>query len=135
MIVKAYLSHHIRGPKGDDSTLEERISNRQEAVRVAQILRRYCPNLDLYVPGENDDWAELGLQAEILTGDLVLDVDCAIINTKDAVLFYDQYGQFGGGMKREEEHSIQINKPRFIFHDVSDATMKRLQEFLRAIHE
>jgi len=110
-MIEAYMCHHIRGPKGDDSTPEEREANRNDAIKVAKALESMMPNLSVYCPGGNDTWGEVAYSRGILTIDKILEIDCAIIDTMDCVLVYDKYPTRSGGMKVEIEYCAKMNKP------------------------
>ena len=131
--MKAYLSHHIRGPKGDDSTALDRLLNRAEAMKCALVLRELIPDLQLYVPGEVDDWAEAAYTKGILTVTQILDVDCGIIDTKDVMLMYDWYYSPGEGMVYERDHCLKTGKPFFVFHDLAPRTLKKIKQFLEGV--
>ena len=120
-MINAYLCHHIRGPKGDASTPEERDQNRADAVRVADNITlsidNFMPGINIYCPGNNDTWVEVAYARKILTMDKILEIDCAIIDTMDCMLVYDKYKGHSrsSGMKTEIDHCEKVGVPVFSF--------------------
>lgn len=131
--LSCYMSHHIRGPEGDKATAETRMHNKRVAQRVGRELRAQFPNLELYVPGDSDEWAEIGYSEGIITVDQILDIDCCIIDARDCMIVYDQYGKLGGGMQREVDHCIETGKPCLLVTNLSDFSLGKIETFLNGV--
>ena len=131
--ITAYLSHHIRGPKGDQSTQEDRDNNREDAGVARQAIEWVHPKLNIYCPGEGDLWAGVAMRRGLLTIEQVLEIDCAIIDTMDCVLIYDRYNHMSGGMMVEKKHCCDTSKPFFYFRILNPATKVLLENFLTEV--
>jgi hypothetical protein len=56
--ITAYFSHSIRGAKGKDATPDDMALNCAMAKHAADMLRRVCPALEIYVPAEHEDYVQ-----------------------------------------------------------------------------
>lgn len=116
-----YVTHSIRGMKGDDATAEDMKINNNNAITFGTILRDLFPDVDFYIPAEMDN---LLVAHEINPGGIVkqlLAVDCAIIDSRDLLLVWipDQY--ISNGMMVELLHASKINKEIAIVRTVEEA--------------
>jgi len=136
-MAKGYLSHYIRGPKGLHATREDMDKNRAMASLVAKRLEILVPKLELYVPADNDQFVDFGYRAGLLSEDLILDVDCHIIDQLDYVLFHDPCNCMfeSRGMKREYEHTIETGKPFIIFGDITPHLMYELEALIQEVEQ
>lgn len=115
--MKFYLSHAIRGKAGPDASHDTQTKNCAEAKRVANILRRLFPKLELYVPAENETFVQIAYDTGHLGEKEILDIDCKIIDNCDGVIVYVPDGdKLQGGRKIEYDHAVATNKPVCIFH-------------------
>ena len=132
--LSCYMSHHIRGPEGDKATAETRMANKAKAKKVARTLRQNFP-IEVYCPGDNDEWAEIGYSEGIITVDQILDIDCKIIDARDCMIMYHQYDKMGGGMVRELDHCIKTGKPYMIIDTniIMYSTVVKIEEFLKGV--
>lgn len=99
--MKIYLSHAIMGVKGTNALEEYIQENLQKAINLAVMLRAVYPDVQFYVPAEHEDFVNRTYKKGYLTIDQILDIDCDIIATCDAVLFYNHEGVLSNGMKKE----------------------------------
>jgi len=118
---RLYLSHPIRGPKGNLATKETIERNCWKAIQIGREIKAYLldwekmdgfPSGDLYVPAEHDEALAIALQKGYLTVDQVLDIDCEIISRCDLLLVY---GPLSSGMKREVQYAQKHNIPLLFF--------------------
>jgi len=120
--MRIYLSHAIRGTAGSEATPEEMAKNCEEAIIVANTLRRQFPKLQLYVPAENETFIQIAFDTGHLSEKQILDVDCHIIDTLDAVLVYVPDGDIlQGGRLVEYNHAANTHKKVIIFHKEEEA--------------
>ena len=129
VIVKAYLSHAIRGSAGENPTCEIQMSNCDIARAGAAVLRSRFPFLDLYVPAEAERFVYHTFNDKLLTDTQILAVDCKILDICDVLIAYDFDKSKGVEIevKYAREHSIPI----FRFKEINKKTMKELKNFLR----
>ena len=129
---KVYFSHSIRGKKGSDCTLAEQQQNCQDAIDMANEIRRQCPWLDLYVPAENEEFVQIAFEREYLTEKQILEIDCLIADKyNDAMLILIPKGdELQGGRLYEFSHAIDNLIPTCQY-----GTVKRAVEFLTEIYE
>lgn len=107
--IKIYISHSIRGRYGQDATNKQMQENCQKAVDFGKWLKEKFPNIELYIPGEHDEFVAIAYSKGWLTEKQILDIDCEIINnTCDGILMFMPDDYISTGMKREEK----CNKPR-----------------------
>lgn len=100
-MLRAYLSHPIRGAKGAVATQEDMEANNRKAIEFAWQLRARFPGLDLYVPAEHDEFVMHAYMAGYLTEQEILDVDCTILRKCDLLIVYMPDGHVSSGMSRE----------------------------------
>ena len=115
--MRVYLSHSIRGPKGKNATHTDMKENCDEAIRVGCIIREQLKCVDLYIPAEHEEFVDVAFQHKILSIKQILEVDCLIIDTCDAVVFYCPPDDcvLQGGRLIEFNHTIRTNKSPCIF--------------------
>lgn len=128
--MKFYLSHPIRGIKGDKATADDIRMNNEAAIAVANYIRHeITADIDIHVPAEMEKFVYLAFQMGILDEKKILAVDCKIIKGCDAVLFYAPFGSIVTGCRVEFEHALRCYKPIFIFKDAKTA-VKMIAEFI-----
>lgn len=129
--IRAYCSHSIRGYMGEKCPPEQRKFNKAKAIEWGKRLWEYFgSNLELYIPGANDDWAVIGMKKGHLTIDQVLDIDCGIVELCDVVLVMNWDDHISGGMKREIDTANRLGIPIRIFTDVQEDDLKALEMWL-----
>lgn len=116
--LRAYTSHCIRGAKGNKATPEDMIKNCKAASDYVEALRGYIldwhrmdgfPLLDLYVPGEHDEFVQIAYQKKYLTEKQILDVDCEILDNCDILIVLGTY--ISRGMEIEIRHAKEKGMP------------------------
>jgi nucleoside 2-deoxyribosyltransferase len=110
--IQAYVSHPIRGKKGDKATNEDIKTNIERAIVFGNFLKTTFPNVDFYVPGEHDEFVLIAYRNGYITEKQILDVDCKIISQCNfVVVFMPEHGEFYGGVKVEVDYATKHNIP------------------------
>ena len=111
-MIRAYLSHAIRGSKGEDATEQDMVDNNQLAIAFADKLRQMWPRLDLYVPAEHDEFVVTAYKMGVLNEDEILDVDTKMLDKRDLLIVFIPDGYTSRGMQVEiayaRTHAIPI---------------------------
>jgi len=129
-MLRAYLSHPIRGPKGEDATPEDMAANNQAAIRFADTIRLFFPNLDLYVPAEHDEVLAILYQKGDITINQLLEADCEALAKRDFLLVYAPGGLVSSGMSKEIEFAETHNIPHRILTEADARRMEVLARFI-----
>lgn len=128
--MKFYLSHPIRGEKGDKATVEDIRKNNEAAIVVAEYIEAHVTaNVDIHVPARMEGFVDVAYRMNILDVQDILAVDCKIIKGCDALLIYAPFGNVVRGCQIELEHALRCHKPIFIFEDAETA-VKMIAEFI-----
>jgi hypothetical protein len=102
-MLKGYVSHVIRGRKGNQATAEELAANCEKATtdmtQLGAMLRNANLPVVLHIPGANDLFVQIAHKAGRITEEELLATDCDIIHTCDFLLVYDWAGFYSAGMK------------------------------------
>ena len=131
--IRAYCSHVIRGYMGSKCLEEQRNFNKAKAVEWGKRLWEYFgSNLEMYIPGANDEWAVIGMQKGYLTIDQVLDIDCGIVAQADVLIVMDWEG-ISGGMKMEIAKAKELGIPIYCSQDLSERTLEELKKVLERL--
>ncbi len=117
--MKVYLSHSIRGLKGDAATADDMRITCDAAVAVGKQITDAIPSLKLYVPGgDAETFVSVAMKKDYLTIEQILDVDCCIIDCCEAVIIYVPTGdKLQGGRSIEYEYAFTHHIPVFIFNE------------------
>ena len=108
--VKVYMGHPIRGPKGAKATAEDIEGNNKAARLMGAMVRELHPEIDLYVPGDQDQAITYLYLKGYDTAEQVLEADCSIIDTCDFVIFYNPFDELSRGMEIELDHCMHTSK-------------------------
>ncbi len=131
--MKFYLSHPIRGSKGDKATAVDMKQNNDRAIEIADFIRNaVTPDIDIHVPAEMEKFVLTAYYLGILSEEQILTVDCKIVETCDAVLLYSPDGSIGGGCKIEYEHALKNNIPVCVFQNENEAVFWVSEFILRS---
>lgn len=137
---RIYLSHCIRGKHGEDATDTQMAKNNQRAHEVAEQLRSYFldwyrmdnfPEVEIYVPGEMDEFVLHAYRRGYLTEKQILDCDCDIIDGCDMVLALGNY--VSRGMAIEIEHASTTDKPVFQFSYLRKSVIRDLFAIIESV--
>ncbi len=117
--MRVYLSHSIRGKKGNAATNAEMKECCDAAIAVGEQIRTAIPSLDLYIPGEHEEFVQIAFKKKYITEKHILDVDCTIIDGCDIVIVYvPSDDELQGGRKIEYDHATRTCKPVFVFSEL-----------------
>lgn len=131
--MKFYLSHPIRGEKGDKATAEDIQFNNEAAIRIANYIRKHItPDINIHVPAKMENFVYTAYKMGVLDEHQILAVDCKIIEGCDAVLIYAPFSNIVSGCKIEFDHALRCHKPVFIFEDAKTAVKMIAQFILRS---
>ncbi len=122
--MRIYISHSIRGKYGKDATNTQMKANCDAIMEVANHLRASFFNnrCEFYVPAEHEDFVGIAYREQYLTEKQILNIDCKIIASCDAVIICVPEGdELNGGRKIEHDYAIKHNIPVCIFHQLSEA--------------
>lgn len=115
---RAYLSHTIRGKAGKRATTKTMQQNCLKAHAAAETLRSYLldwhrmdniPLLDIYVPGEHDEFIQLAYAKKYITIEQILEIDCEILSQCDMLIILGDY--MSKGMQVEFDFAESIGLP------------------------
>lgn len=129
----AYLSHPIRGAKGDDATREDMEENNRKACAFAAKIREAYPTLDLYCPGEHDEFVMQAHERGFLTENQILGVDADLLAKRDFLILYAHDAHISNGMAFEVRAAHRNHKTVvLVVNDESiDSIGTVLEEFIR----
>ena len=139
-MIRFYLSHKIRGNKGDDATLEEMERNLQMAIKAGQEMKAYFldwermegfPKVDLYVPAEHDEVLSFIYHKGWITIKQLLEADCALLEKCDLLIVLGT--QISKGMKVEIDYAQTHNIPIYMIGYVDKDTMGALKDIYKKV--
>jgi len=88
-----------------------------------------CPEFDIYVPAEHEEFIMISQDLKYLTERQILDIDCVIVDHCDIILVYVPEGdELQGGRLIEYEHAKDFGKPVLVY-----ATAEEAIKFLRGL--
>lgn len=123
--MRVYLSHPIRGSKGKDATPDEMRENNLRALDAGHYWKDLLGHafnqlVDMYIPGEHDEFVLLAYQNGYLTEQQILAVDCKILDTCDMLLALNE-DCISGGMRVEIDYALKNGIP--VLYVKSDTTV------------
>ncbi len=137
-MIRFYLSHQIRGNKGNDATKEDIEKNLQRAIKAGQGIRAYLldwermegfPTVDLYIPAEHDELLYYLFCRGWITIEQLLEADCAILDKCDLLIVLGT--QISKGMSVEMEYAKDHNIPIYMIGYVDKDTMGALKDIYK----
>ena len=132
--IKVYLSHPIRGVLRDQATEETMKANNLKAIQWGRELwGEFGSQLDLYVPGEHDEFVLIAYLNKFLTERQILQVDCEIISRCRAVIVANWEGTYSGGMKVEVDYANEHDIPVFMLNNLNMKCLENLRMFLETL--
>ena len=115
IILKGYMSHPIRGRKGESCSDAEMQENCTKAAQLGAHLMNLLQHAGiptfLYVPGAHDDFVQKAYSAGRITVEEILATDCDIIKECDYLLIYDWQDYLSEGMKKEQQFAYDNDIP------------------------
>jgi hypothetical protein len=138
-MIKAYMSHPIRGALKDKATQHDMECNCNAAMEIAERIRLYMsvnyPKADfnLYVPAEHESFVSRAYRYGMLTVQQILHIDCKIIeeDCSDLLLIYAPFGPPVEGCHTELVHARKRDIPVLIFEDLAEFKDK-MEAYLEA---
>ena len=128
--MRVYLSHKIRGEQGKNASNVYMKKNCDIAIEIADKIRKAIPSLEIYCPGEHEDFVSRSYKLGYLTEGQILEIDCKIIDNCDIVIIYipkDDWLQ--GGRLVEFNYALLENKPAWEFNNI-DKIIEKLAEYI-----
>jgi hypothetical protein len=127
-MIKAYMSHPIRGALKDKATQHDMECNCNAALILAEQIRLYMAtnyrevDFELYVPAEHEAFVNRSYRYGMLTVQQILHIDCKIIEEdyNDALLIYAPFGPPVEGCYTEWVHARKCDIPVLIFEGLDD---------------
>ncbi len=110
-MIRAYMSHCIRGVKGSAATREDMEVNNRRAIEFAAQVRAAFPSLDIYCPAEHDEFVLRAYESGWLNEDQILAVDKLILADRDILIVFSPDRYIGGGVRVEIEEAQRLRKP------------------------
>lgn len=129
-----YMSHPIRGKKGNDATSKDVEEANNLAKNIGEQLKAYLidwekmdgfPKMELYVPADHDEFVFIAYSNGYITETEVLDVDCKIIDKCSLLIVYGDY--LSSGMQVEFEHATKKGIPIYKMPTLSDLSIEALR--------
>ncbi len=132
--IKVYMSHPIRGVLREKATEETMKANNQKAIAWGRELwGEFGSQLDLYVPGEHDEFVLIAYLIKFLTEKQILDVDCKIVSRCKALIVANWEGSYSGGMRIEVDFAKANDIPVFILNGLDAKNLELLRVFLETL--
>jgi hypothetical protein len=127
----AYLSHPIRGAKGDEATREDMEANNRQACEFAMKIRAAYPGLDLYCPGEHDELVQEGIEQDVLTAEQILEIDQYLVSKRNFLIVYAPDARLSGGMLLEIHTANRRGMPIVVTNGSLEVIGAVLETFIR----
>jgi hypothetical protein len=133
-VFRIYLSHTIRGKKGNLATDKDIEINIRKACWVGEQIKAYLidwekmdglPKSYLYVPGEHDEFVQIVYNKKWLTEEQILGADCDIIDRCHLVIAYGDY--HSKGMEVEIKHAAECSIPIYFMNNISPPALEHLK--------
>jgi hypothetical protein len=138
-MIRIYVSHPIRGKvnrdtiKTDEEWSKIMSDNSARAVEYGRILRERHPDVDFYVPGDHEEFVQLAYEQGYLHENTILEIDCEIIDGRDAVILYDWQKELSGGMIREYDHAQDTDKPVQLVNGETEDQLIIIDNFINGL--
>jgi len=111
--IRVYCSHYVRGPKGPKATDGDMRLNCKRAVEHGLKLEATFSGVGFYVPGAVDEPIAIAYKEKYLTEQQILEIDCRVISTCQAVLLLIWGEHLSRGMQIEVDYAKAHNIPIF----------------------
>ena len=140
--IRAYMAHPILGRLGDKATSKDIEYNIQKAIVASKVLEICIPELEIYCPGEMDEFPQVALwDKKYITLEQLLDIDCTILAKRDLLLVFDWQNWVSNGMIEEimfaKKHGIRMyffsEICQRIFDDLKDIVDELLHEHYNGV--
>lgn len=133
--IRVYLSMPIRGKSGNTATSQEIEQNTQKGIVASKILSICIPELDIYCPGEHDEFVMTAYLAGRLLEKGVLDTDCEMLAKRDLLVVYDWQNWLSNGMCVEINFAKQHNIKMYFFSEICQRTFDDLKDIVKELND
>ena len=138
-MIKAYMSHPIRGAMKDKATEEYMKDNCEAAIVIAEQIRLYMSvnyrdvDFELYVPAEHEAFVHRTFSLNMLKVQQILYIDCKIIEEdfNDLLLVFAPFGPPIEGCHVEFTHARKCGIDVIIFEGLIEFKDK-IEPYLEA---
>jgi len=133
-IFRIYMSHWIRGPKGEQATKKDIEENIDKHILIGTEIKAYLidwekmdglPKCDLYIPAEHDEFVQIAYDKKYLDEHKILDVDCEIIEKCNLLIAFGD-PSLSRGMQIEMEYAASNGIPIYFMPTLSEDTIHTL---------
>jgi len=132
--IKAYCSGPIRGTNGVLATPKEIQKNLDTGILWGKELWMFFgPNLDMYLPHNQDTFPQVAMDLGYLTVDQVLEIDCDILSKYDIVIVLNWENHVSDGMAREIIKAKDLNIPTYLLEDIDAVHLEELRVWLETL--
>ena len=130
-MIKVYVSHSIRGLKGSRATKKDMRFNCDRIKLLIGRVRECLPEVEFYVPGEQEEFVGLSYTTGQLNEKQILDIDCSIVKNCNAVAVFlpDEDSELQGGRKIEADYALSEDIPVIEFASAG-TLIRNLNRFL-----
>ena len=129
--IRLYMSHPIRGSKVNGATLSDQLSNSQIAKDAGFEIMTKIDCLDIYTPGNAEDFVGLTYSKGLLTDTQILDLDCEILKKCDGLICYDF--DTSKGVEIEVAYAKKNNIPILRFKELNAQTIDNIEKFVNTL--
>lgn len=131
--MRFYVSHSIRGAKGNAATPADMKANCDRILLLAECIQKALPSVKLYVPAEHEDFVGIAFHDNYITEHDILEIDCKIIDKCDGVIVYcPPDDPMCGGRTIEWEHALATSKPVVVFQTPEQAINWLANQIMKA---
>jgi nucleoside 2-deoxyribosyltransferase len=129
--IRLYMSHPIRGSKHVGASLNEQLSNSQIAKDAAFEIMMKIDCLDIYTPGNAEDFVGLTYSKGLLTDTQILALDCEILEKCDGLMCFDF--DTSKGVEVEVAYAKKKNIPMLRFREMNAQTIDDIEGFVNQL--
>lgn len=129
--IRLYMSHPIRGSKYLDATLVDQLSNSQKARDASFEIMTKIDCLDIYTPGNAEDFVGLTYTKGLLTDKQILELDCEILQKCNGMIVYNF--DTSRGVQIEMDYAKLHNIPILIFDKLNSASIDNIEKFVNEL--
>ena len=109
------MSHPIRGSKGNNATDKDMKENNKLAIAAGNRWQKILYDafggpVDVYIPGEHDEFVLIAYRSGYLTEEQILSTDCQILDTCDMLLALNE-DCISKGMRIEIDYALDHDIP------------------------
>ena len=140
-VFRIYLSHYIRGPKGNEATQKDIAENIAKHIAIGTEIKAWLidwekmdgfPKCDLYIPAEHDEFVQIAYNKSYIKEEQILDVDCNIIRKCSLLIAWGDPSR-STGMTVEVEYAGRIGIPILFAVALNNSTIMALKQAIAYI--